>query len=210
MRLHSTERPWICNRLLRKRGSLLRVLLTCCVIATWAGCASVTPPAAPITPAEQVQRDQAVGAGLANQLESQFKFRQDKEVSVYLRELATKLSDGTPELQPSAVGVLVVTDRGARWRNYCIPGNRIYLSTGLLRHVEFENELAAAIAMEFAHTLKRHVPRRMEEGRVSEQASTPRIFLRSRDWFRLFGRDGEGLRFFQPNGRFRLSGRVFH
>lgn len=142
-------------------------------MAVFSNCASAPPPAPPITPAERIQRDQAVGAGLARQLESQLKIKQDKEVLLYLHDLAAKLSEATPELKSAAVGVLVVADRGARWRCYSIPGNRIYLSSGLLRHIEFENELAAVIAMELAHVLKRHVPLRIEEGRVSSQASDP-------------------------------------
>jgi predicted Zn-dependent protease len=161
MSLHTIQAKWNCNRLLATACGAIALF------AVFSACSTVPEPA-PINQAERVQRDQALGAELARQFESQLRFKGDKEILVYLRNVAQALVDGTSELRPSGVGVQVVQDRGGRWRNYGFPGNRIYLSAGLLKHVQYENELAAAIAFELAHVLKRHAVLRLQEERIRD------------------------------------------
>jgi predicted Zn-dependent protease len=190
MRLHSTERPWNCKRLL----TTSRVLGFVGVVAL-AGCATTVPAPPPITPAEQVQRDQAAGTELARQFEAQLKFKQDKEVLVYLRNLAGALADATPELRSAAVGALVVSDRGGRWHDYAIPGNRLYLSSGLLKRVSFENELAAAMALQFGHVMKRHVFLRLQEQKLKATGPSDYPSLEG-----LVPSSGKAVDFFSPTG----------
>jgi len=52
--------------------------------------------------------------------------------------------------------VLILEDRGGKWADYSLPGTRIYLSSGELKRSEFENEVAAAIAVQLAHVARRH------------------------------------------------------
>lgn len=151
-----------------------RVCASCCaMLFLISGCASGPLLELPITQTERYQRDEEIGAGLARQLESKLAFKQNKDLLVYLHRLASKLIEPNETLKYTSVGVLVIADRGSVWRNFSIPGNRVYLSAGLLKRIEYENELAAAIAFELAHILKRHVPQRMREKRASFQASNP-------------------------------------
>jgi predicted Zn-dependent protease len=201
MRLHSTERPWNCNRQLRTAA---RVLLGACVMTVIsAGCA--TSPAVDSGPGvdPRPQPDQVVSANLARQLESRLEFKQDKELSIYLHDVAAKLADGNNDLRLSSVGVLVVADQGRVWQDFGIPGNRVYLSAGLLKHVEYENELAAAIAFELSHILKRHAVIRIQNGRGSLLASAPEYFP-SIEGLVPTSSDGAGkeIDFFSPTGVF--------
>jgi predicted Zn-dependent protease len=149
-------------------------LLSMCVmaLALMQGC-STPPPVKPETPAERMERDNAMGLELSLQLDKNLKFRQDKEVLVYLRNLARKLADSMPELQSSSVGVWIVQDDGGKWNSFSLPGNRIYLSAGLLRSIEFENELAALIAIELGHVLRRHVFERLSASQDPAQTESP-------------------------------------
>ena len=120
-----------------------------------AGCAS-TPPVASIPHEEQVRRDNALGISLAPQFESKVIFKKDIDVNVYFRDLGERIGATSSELRNSPVGVFLIADRTERWRNYGLPGNRVYLSTGLMKQLDFENQIAGAIAFEFANILKRH------------------------------------------------------
>ena len=72
-----------------------------------------------------------------------------------------------PELQGAAVGVFIIQDQDrGRWWNFGLPGVRIYLSAGFLRETEFENQVAAAIAMELAYVLRRDVVQRIEQNQA--------------------------------------------
>jgi predicted Zn-dependent protease len=77
---------------------------------------------------------------------------------------------------------LVVQDRGARWRSYGLPGNRIYLSRGFLRGVDYESELAGALAMELAHVARKHV-----HARLALQSGEPRMVERTVEYATLEG-----------------------
>lgn len=136
--------------------------LTCVCLGTAMSCSSA-PPVREETRAERVQRDNAIGQNLSQRMGPEFKFKRDTEVSVYLRKIAESLSVSTEELKGTSIGVFLIQDRDARWRNYGLPGNRIYLSVNLLKELEFENEVAAAIAMELAHVMERHALERLRE-----------------------------------------------
>jgi len=125
------------------------------------GCASV-PPRTEASRDELIQKDRALGVGVAQRFESQLKFRKDPEIVVYLGNIGTQLTRSTPELDGSSIAVHVVQDRDQVWRNYSVPGHRVYLSRGWVQGTEYENELAAMIAVELAHIQKRHLARRID------------------------------------------------
>lgn len=122
-----------------------------------------TPPSAHVaTLAEQIQSDTAIGRRMSEPFEAGLKIRSDMELSVFLRGVAAKMADTLPELKSSPIGVWIVADRDAKWRNYALPGNRVYLSSKLLKGMDYENEVAAAIAFELGHIVKRHAVLRLE------------------------------------------------
>ncbi len=141
------------------------VFLTLLAVGLVTGCAT-TPSVAPVSVEEQIRRDNTQGGELAQHFEASHKLKREVEVSVFLRQVAERLTQSTPELRIAPVGVLIIEDRDETHRCYGLPGNRVYLSSGLLRTVRYENELAAAIAMELGHIQKRHVLNRAEENRT--------------------------------------------
>jgi predicted Zn-dependent protease len=139
-------------------AKLASILAIICISACATG-----PHVKPATRAEIVERDNAMGSELSGQFETQVKLKTEREVTVYLRKVAETLSTVSPDLRASSVGVLLLKDGDSRsWRNFGLPGNRIYLSSALLRELQFENEVAAVIAFELAHIQKRHLMDRIE------------------------------------------------
>jgi predicted Zn-dependent protease len=136
---------------------------------------STIPEKRRITPQEQVQQDQSLGVKISAPFESHLKLKQDMDVAVYLRKIGANLAEMTPELKGSPLGIFLMKDEKLqpRWRCYGLPGNRIYLSVGLLRGLEFENEVAAAISVEFAHILLRHAVTRFEKLRNPQDSNAP-------------------------------------
>ena len=134
------------------------------------GCSSA-PPVVPITLEEQLKQDNAIGRQLAKDFENQISLVKDIDLEVYLRKIAQGLTEATPALKEAPIGILVIRDVNKKWQNFALPGNRVYLSIGMLKKAEFENEIAAAIAFELAHVLKRHAVLKLEksaEDRTSE------------------------------------------
>ncbi|MGK5084903.1 M48 family metalloprotease [Bdellovibrionota bacterium FG-1] len=133
------------------------------------GCATTAPPALPLTTAERIQRDQAIGTEIARQFDAQLKIHQDKEIAVYLAGVGQTLCNATADLGGARVEVLTIQDRNTAWRNFGLPGHRIYLSSSLLKEMHFENEIAGAIAFELAHIAERHILTRLQEEVVRVQ-----------------------------------------
>ena len=142
-------------RWLRTKGVLISILIFVFV----AGCA--TEPKKPLSIEERVRVETALGAELSRDFETKLVFREDMELSVYLRKVAERLTAATPEFVGAAIGLFVIRDHKedsrSVWRNYSLPGNRIYIAAGLLKKVEYENQLAAVIAIELGHLMRKSV-----------------------------------------------------
>lgn len=63
------------------------------------------------------------------------------------------------------MSVLLIHEVDSRARNFGIPGNRIYLSRPLIKVIDYENELAAAVAYELAHISNRTLVTRLTKYR---------------------------------------------
>jgi beta-barrel assembly-enhancing protease len=165
------------------------------------GCATVPPPE-PISTKQIVEKDCEVGLQIAGRFESELKLGHDVDVSIYLRNLAQALVQNT-ELKDAPIGVLLVADRASGdWRDFSLPGNRIYLSTGLLRQLQFENEVAAAIAFELGHIVKRHALSRLAEQMGKKKAENPTLELVLPSEVTAYG---QNIRYFGPGGVFGFT-----
>lgn len=166
--------------------------------------------APPPSKVEILNRDGKVGRQLSPLFESKVKTEsRDAEVMVYLRELAEKIVTNDASLKGAPIGVLIIDDRvenDEKWRNYSLPGNRIYLSRGFIRTVTTESELAAAIALELGHIVHRHVMSRVElfssdDSAVAQAEQSPVVYTPEFD--RNF--KPEEIQFFGPAGIFYYS-----
>jgi predicted Zn-dependent protease len=139
------------------------------------GCS--TPPVPPKkNDLEQVVRQSKLRQKLAHTFEHDFKFIKEPMLERYFRELGDALLKATPELNTFPIQVRVFRQKKSqKWRNYSLPGNRIYLSLDLLRTYEFENEFAAAVALELGHLQGKEILA-MQEG-ISENEYFKRLRL---------------------------------
>ncbi|MEK7400604.1 MAG: M48 family metalloprotease [Candidatus Poribacteria bacterium] len=101
--------------------------------------------------------EKIIGFKLARQVETRLSLKNDSEVLLYLSRLTETLMESLPDLRIYTVSIYLINGNGGnddlRWRNFSLPGNRIYLSTELLKKIDFENEIAATIAFELGHLL---------------------------------------------------------
>lgn len=148
---------------------MLKITSICCrffqfllVGTLFFGCAG-SPPQKTLSTEERVRQDNSLGTKLAHQFEPSITLKKDIEVSVYLRNLAKKLLKTAPEFEDTPLGVFIVSNHEGRWKNYGLPGIRLYISNGLLKNVEYENEVAASLALELGHIKNRDVLRFLEE-----------------------------------------------
>ncbi len=94
------------------------------------------------------QREQAVGAEVAEQIEKQYKLWEDEASQKQVEEILAELVPHTDRPDVEYLVKLLDSDEV----NACsIPGGRIYVHRGLIEEVESVDELAAVMAHEIAH-----------------------------------------------------------
>jgi predicted Zn-dependent protease len=139
------------------------VILTAC---------ATPPPPKPVSEVERMQFHRRVGSELAQQLEPRLSFREEAHVTAFLGKIGQSLADATPALHLTAVSIALMRgvsgDREGPWRDFALPGGRIYLAIGMLRALPYQNEVAAEIAIQLAHLQHEHV---LEYFRTQQSAS---------------------------------------
>src|SRR5687767_14784032 len=115
----------------------------CVLLAVGGTCILGCSTSSPIQPDNQeviVRRNQTLWSEVARILDSQIKYKNDTEVSVYLRNLSQSLLDSHLGKKGAPIGVWLIYPHSGKWISLNLPGNRIYLSVELLKQLQFENE----------------------------------------------------------------------
>lgn len=107
--------------------------------------------------------DREQGRRVADEWEKSFSFIQDGSIDDYLRKTGKGLLEKTEGLQESPLQVYAIRDPGPKWTFLGIPGAKIYLSIRFLQAAEYENILAAAMAVEIGKIQTRYLPLKLEE-----------------------------------------------
>lgn len=101
---------------------------------------------------EQAIAESRISQKLAHNFEKGRIFVKAPLVENYFSNLAQALVLASPALKGPVARVKIFREKSQKhWRNYGLPGNRLYLSLELLRVYEFENEFAAMLALELGH-----------------------------------------------------------
>jgi len=139
-----------------------RVLVFCGWTVLLSGCSSLMFYQAS-EPKSEVVIHEKLGEELFSILKSKIALKQDPEILQYLHTLGESLAQGTDELQKIPIHIELLQDVNQKWQSYSLPGHKIFLSTGLLKRAQYENEIAAVLAIQFGHILNNNMVKRFWE-----------------------------------------------
>ena len=126
-------------------------------------CAS-PPPEKPLTISEQIHIDTAKVQTFRDDFEMKTTFIDLPKTEKYLTSIAVKLALQESGFASNEIRVEVHDDRKSELKRFfSFPGTLILVPYSFLKKVEFENELAAALALEVAHVVNRHLAIEMEK-----------------------------------------------
>ncbi|MGB3223604.1 MAG: M48 family metalloprotease [Desulforhopalus sp.] len=91
--------------------------------------------------------------GIAIYLENDIFIYQDSELSAYILEIVNRLLESWEGEKPE---IVVIVETGKYFSAYVDELHQLHVSTGLLREVKNEDQLASIIAHEISHILLRH------------------------------------------------------
>jgi hypothetical protein len=176
----------------------LKTLVSVLFLILGLGC--TTPESVKQVDQQEVKRwNDSFENEIAVQFESQLHLKKETDVSVYLNEVAQLLVNATPEFKKAPVGVLLLQNKKHKWESYGIPGIRLYISTGLLKSVEYENELAGLMAIQLGNVMNKNIIHRLIALRGADnygESSFDRIMLTSPHDLT------QKMDYFGPNGLF--------
>ena len=120
-----------------------------------------------------LEKEIALGKGLANQLEQQAKIVDDPVISEYVNRVGQNLVRNSDCKVPVTIKVLDTEEPNAM----ALPGGFFYVNSGLIVLADNEAELAGVMAHEIAHIAARHGTRTATRGQLVNLATIPLIFM---------------------------------
>lgn len=127
------------------------------------GCGSVPVPA-PLSPHEQLTVDTVKVKDLRLQFEKQVTLEKDANLEKYLTAVARQITREEAALRAEKVLVRVHLDTKPELKkSFSFPGVVIFIPKSILYQINFENELAALIALELAQIERRDLAQEMDK-----------------------------------------------
>jgi predicted Zn-dependent protease len=146
-----------------------------------------------------LEREIALGKGLAQEVERSAKLVDDPIVSEYVNRVGQNLVRNSDAKVPFTIKVIDSDVVNA----FALPGGFFYVNSGLLLRADSEAELAGVMAHEIAHVAARHGTKNATKGELAQLATIPLIMLGPGGWagYGLY----EGLQFAIPMGFLKFS-----
>src|SRR3974390_2399973 len=120
-----------------------------------------------------LDKEIALGKGLAQDVERQAKIVDDPVVAEYVNRLGQNLVRNSDAKVPFTIKVIDTEDVNA----FALPGGFFFVNSGLILKADTEAELAGVMAHEIAHVAARHGTRQASRGEVAQLATIPLIFM---------------------------------
>jgi predicted Zn-dependent protease len=120
-----------------------------------------------------LEREQAWGRELAQQVQMQARMVKDPVVNEYVNRVAQALVRNSDAKVPFTVHVIDDEEVDA----FALPGGFFFVNSGLILAADNEAELAGVMAHEIAHVAARHATRNATRMQILDIASIPLIFV---------------------------------
>src|SRR6202045_4167686 len=120
-----------------------------------------------------LEKEIALGKGLAQQVERQAKIINDPVIAEYVNRVGQNLVRNSDAKVPFTIKVIDSEEVNA----FALPGGFFFVNAGLILKAESEAELAGVMAHEIAHVAARHGTRQATRGQVAQLATIPLIFM---------------------------------
>ena len=120
-----------------------------------------------------IDREEALGRELAQQVEQQAKLIKDPVITDYVNRIGQTLVRHSDAKVPFVIKVVDDEQVNA----FALPGGFFYVNSGVLLAADNEAELAGVMAHEIAHVAARHATRNATKQEIWNLASLPLIFV---------------------------------
>jgi beta-barrel assembly-enhancing protease len=120
-----------------------------------------------------IEKEIALGKGLAQEVERQSKIVNDPVIAEYVNRLGQNLVRNSDAKVPFTIKVI----DGEEVNAFALPGGFFFVYSGLILKADSEAELAGVMAHEIAHVAARHGTCQATKGEIAQLSTIPLIFL---------------------------------
>src|SRR5579871_3818504 len=120
-----------------------------------------------------IEKEIAIGKGLAQQVERQAKIIDDPSIAEYVNRVGQNLVRNSDAKVPFTIKVIDSEDVNA----FALPGGFFFVNSGLILKADNEAELAGVMAHEIAHVAARHGTKQATRGELAQLGMIPLIFM---------------------------------
>jgi predicted Zn-dependent protease len=120
-----------------------------------------------------LQKEEALGHQLAEQVEDQSRLVSDPVVVEYVNRIGQNIVRHSDAKVPFTIKVLDDEEVNA----FALPGGYFYVDSGLIMAADSEAELAGVMAHEIAHVAARHATRNATRAQIFNLMSIPLVFV---------------------------------
>ena len=125
-----------------------------------------------------IEREIALGKGLAQEVERTSKLIDDPVVVEYVNRVGQNLVRNSDARVPFTIKVIDSDEVNA----FALPGGFFYVNSGLILRAQEESELAGVMAHEISHVIARHGTKQATKGEMMQLATIPLILLGPGGW----------------------------
>jgi beta-barrel assembly-enhancing protease len=125
-----------------------------------------------------LEREIALGKGLAQEVERSSKLIDDPVVVEYVNRVGQNLVRNSDARVPFTIKVIDSDVVNA----FALPGGFFYVNSGLVLRAQEESELAGVMAHEISHVTARHGTKQATKGELMQLATIPLILLGPGGW----------------------------
>jgi beta-barrel assembly-enhancing protease len=120
-----------------------------------------------------LEKEIALGKGLAQQVERQSKIINDPTVAEYVNRIGQNLVRNSDAKVPFTIKVVEDPTVNA----FALPGGFFFVDSGLILKADTEAELAGVMAHEIAHVAARHGTRQATKGEIAQLSMIPLLVV---------------------------------
>jgi predicted Zn-dependent protease len=120
-----------------------------------------------------LEKEIAIGKGLAQDVERQAKIVDDPIVAEYVNRVGQNLVRNSDAQVPFTIKVIEDDSVNA----FALPGGFFFVNSGLILRADNEAELAGVMAHEIAHVAARHGTKQATRGQLAQLSTIPLIFM---------------------------------
>jgi predicted Zn-dependent protease len=125
-----------------------------------------------------IEKEIALGKGLAQEVERSSKLIDDPVVTEYVNRVGQNLVRNSDARVPFTIKVIDSDEVNA----FARPGGFFYVNSGLILRAQEESELAGVMAHEISHVTARHGTKNATKGEMMQLATIPLMLLGPAGW----------------------------